>query len=151
MSQTNAYLETEVRTATPQKLQLMLLNGAIRFGALALKMWNTGESDRAFEYIVRCRSIVAHILAGIRPDGSDLLKTVAGVYLFVFRQLNEAQSQRQPRRLAEAIRVLQEERTTWQELCEKMPEAPIRERAEEITSGPAEPTTEGRKSYSFEA
>ena len=38
------YLFTEVMTSTPQKLQLMLLDAAIREGELARKYWHAKEN-----------------------------------------------------------------------------------------------------------
>jgi len=42
---------------------------------------------------------------------------VLGIYLFLFQELTEAQLRRDASRMDGVIRVLEEERTTWQELC----------------------------------
>lgn len=134
------YLETEVLTATPQKLQLMMINGALRFAFQAKQMREQQEPELAWEKLLRCREIVAQILCSIKPDGSDLMRNVAGIYLFLFQELTDIHSQDAYARLDGVISVLNEERQTWEELCHQMPEAPERPREEvrEITASDAE-------------
>lgn len=119
-----SYLESQVLTATPQKLRLMLIEGAIRFGRQTLHHWEEDENEKALETIIRCRTIVSELLASVHVDESELTKKVAGLYLFVFRQLTEAQLRRDSHLVGEALRVLEAERETWQLVCEQMPEAP---------------------------
>jgi len=119
-----AYLETQIATATPQKLRLMLIDGGIRFARFGQIAWRENRLEDGFEHVVRCRSIISELLAGIRVEQSDLTKQVAAVYAFLFRLLTEANALADPDRLEQAIRVLEEDRQTWAALCEQMPEAP---------------------------
>jgi flagellar protein FliS len=118
------YLENQIVTATPQKLRLMLIEGGIRFARLGQIALQENRLDEAFERIVRCREIVAELLAGIRVDQSDLTRQVAAIYAFLFRQLVEVNATLDPQILENVIRVLEEERITWAAVCEQMPEAP---------------------------
>ena len=120
----DAYLETQISTATPQKLRLMLIDGGIRFARLGQVALQENRPDDAFEHITRCRSIVSELLAGIRIDQSELTRQVAAIYAFLFRLLTEANADRDPSRLEQVIRVLEEDRETWAVVCEQMPEAP---------------------------
>ncbi|MBP90011.1 MAG: flagellar export chaperone FliS [Planctomycetaceae bacterium] len=119
-----SYLEAQVMTATPQKLRLMLIEGAIRFARKTLRHWERGDNEQALETIIRCRTIVSELLASIRLDESELTKQVGGMYLFIFRHLTEAQLRRGAQHVEEAIRVLEAEQETWRLVCEQMPEAP---------------------------
>lgn len=115
------YLRTEVMTATPQKLQLMLIEAALRFGHQAQLAWDESRDDAATEALVRSQQIVTELLCGLNPDGDpELIRRAASVYLFIFRSLTTAQMQRDARRLADALRVLEEERDTWREVCDKL-------------------------------
>ncbi|RCS47724.1 flagellar protein FliS [Bremerella cremea] len=136
----NSYLETEVLTATPQKLQLMMINGAIRYAYQAQQLHDQGEKEAAWEKLLRCREIVALILSNISPDGGQLMKDVAGIYTFIFRELTQLHAEDEYHRLDGVIKVLDEERQTWEELCLQMPEAPERpsQQEREITSSDAE-------------
>ena len=62
------YLVTEVMTAPPQKLQLMLLDAVLRFAAKAKEHWQAGDNEAAGEALLRCQQIVSEIMAGIRPE-----------------------------------------------------------------------------------
>lgn len=118
------YLETQLLTATPQRLRLMLIEGALQFAHLTLQQWEAGNNEEAYESLLRCRGIVSELMSAVRPDGSDVAKRVLAVYLFIFQALTEAQVRRDARKLGDAIQILEIERDTWRELCEKMPEAP---------------------------
>ncbi|MFN3152853.1 flagellar protein FliS [Bremerella sp.] len=137
---TEYYLETEVLTATPQKLQLMMINGAIRFAYQAQQLSEQQEKEEAWERLMRCREIVAQILCSIKDDGSELVRSVAGIYFFLFQELTELHAKDEYDRLNGVLKVLNEERETWEELCRQMPEAPERpsDSEREITSSDAE-------------
>lgn len=116
----NDYLETEVMTATPQKLQLMLVEAAIRHAQLCKQCWQNGQQEEATEAVIRAQQIVTEVICSLRVDQRDeVVRKMAGVYLFVFRTLARAQLERDQRLLDEAISVLEVERDTWREVCEK--------------------------------
>ena len=119
------YLVTEVMTAPPQKLQLMLIDAAIRFAVKAKEQWRTGASAEAGESILRCQEIITQILAGLRPEADRTLAgKISAIYGFVFRCLVAAHLRSDASKLDEAISVLQVERETWQELCIRLADAP---------------------------
>jgi flagellar protein FliS len=115
------YLATEVNTAAPQKLQLMLIEGAIRFGQQAAALWRQQRDDEAGEAIIRCQQIVAQLLAGLRrEDQAELSRQMAGVYVFILNSLIEAHLNRDEQKLADALSVLAEEQITWRAVCQKL-------------------------------
>ena len=116
-----SYLETEVLTAPPQKLQLMMIEAAIRFGRLAAGHWQAGENDQACEALIRAQKIVTELVNGLNRDESpELVGKMAAVYLFVFRSLMEASYQRDREKLDDALRVLEVERETWRQVCQRV-------------------------------
>jgi flagellar protein FliS len=120
----DAYLESQVLTATPQRLRLMLIEGAIRFARQAIAFWEQGQADAGTAALHRARRIVSELLSGIRPESSSLSSKVAGVYSFLFRTFSEALPRRDVRRVAEALEVLEVEHETWRLLCGQLPEHP---------------------------
>ena len=117
------YLENAVTTATPQKLQLMLLDAALRFGTRAGQLWQLDKPAEATESVARCREIVAHLLGGLRRDQApELVARVAAEYGFVLRTLVEASFQRDRKKLAAAIDVLAIQRDTWAQVCQELGE-----------------------------
>jgi len=134
------YLETQVMTATPQRLRLMLIEGAMRFAREAIMHHEQADADATFESILRCRAIITELLGAIKSDRSEAARQVAGIYLFLFRELSEIQMKHDAARLGEVVRVLEVEQETWRQLCEAMPEAPEPEESslpKEITAGSA--------------
>ena len=113
----HAYLETQIATAAPQQLRLMLIEGALRLARRTADAWREERRDEALDTLIRCRSIITELISGIRAGSSQLADKVLGIYLFLFQELTEAQLRRDASRMDGIIRVLEEERTTWQELC----------------------------------
>jgi flagellar protein FliS len=120
-----AYLETQVATATPQRLRLMLIEAALRRARAAQRAWIDDKSEEAHQALTHCREIMAELIAGIRPEDSPLAKQVLGIYLFLFSAATEAQLTKDSHRLQDIIRILEEERITWQAVCEQMTERPV--------------------------
>ena len=120
-----SYLESEVLTASPWKLHLMLIEGAISRAERARSCWDTGEYEQATESLIRAQQIITEMLANLnRESEPELARRVAAVYLFVFRTLLEAGAERDGRKLGEAIRVLAVERETWREACRRQGGSP---------------------------
>jgi flagellar protein FliS len=119
MSARHKYLEHEVLSAAPQKLQLLLIEGAIRHTQRAKMLWHE-NSEAAGEAIVKAQEIVAQLLAGMSPDRSQpLVGRLAAVYTFVFRTLSAAHLQQTEQSLDDALRVLEIERETWRQVCQQ--------------------------------
>lgn len=116
----DSYLETQVLTAPPQGLRLMLIEAAIRDLDLTDRQWQEGRNDAALEALIRCRSILSELIAGIRPDASPLAQKVLGLYVFLYTALTEAQTSRDRQKLAHVRRVLVSERETWQAVCRQL-------------------------------
>ena len=115
------YLFTEVKTAAPQKLQLLLIEGALRLANRTRQFWQQGHNDRATESLVRAQEIVGQMLAGINHKvGGDLARRVSSLYEFILRCLANAVSRHDDKSLGDAIRILEIERETWRQLCEKL-------------------------------
>lgn len=114
------YLVTEVMTATPQKLQLMLIEGALRNVERTRRLWQEGKDEEAGEALIRAQQIISEMLCGLsREVESELARKVASVYIFIFRSLVDAHTHRSESKLDEALGVLETERDTWRQLCEK--------------------------------
>jgi flagellar protein FliS len=115
------YLTNEIMTATPQKLQLMLIEAALRQSQKTRALWQERKEAEAGEAIVRAQEIVTQLLAGVKPDADvRLARQIVGVYGFVFRTLVAAHLQHSDKKLAEAISILEIERETWRQVCQKL-------------------------------
>jgi flagellar protein FliS len=127
----DTYLETQVMTASPQKLRLMLIEGAIRFVNQTQHLWEQQRDEEALESSIRAREIVSELMTSLSGNAEPLAKQILPLYVFIFRTITEAQLERSTPKLADALRVLGEERETWRQVCEKFvdideaPPAPV--------------------------
>jgi flagellar protein FliS len=125
MSAADSYLENEVLTATPQKLRLLLIEGAIRFAQAAIRHWEERRNDEACEAIIRCRNIVTELFSVINEKAFAPAAQVYDLYLFLFGELTEAQRHRDAGQVRGVLRVLETERETWRLVCAQLPESPV--------------------------
>jgi len=119
------YLEMQVNSATPQKLRLMLIEGALRFARRTQDHWRESALDEGLESLIRSRDIISELISSVEADASPLARQVNGLYVYLFSALTEAQQTRDEHQLAAVIRVLEEERETWRQLCEQLPDRPV--------------------------
>ena len=122
MSQSNNYFTTKVQTASPPRLHLMLIEGALRFGRQAEEQLAAGDSAKAKHFMTRALDIVAELLSGVRHDESDINKKLADLYQFLFHTLTSAYVNDDAEKLTDVMRILEFERETWQLACEKVGE-----------------------------
>jgi flagellar protein FliS len=120
----DAYLETQILTATPQRLRLMLIEGAMRKVTAAQAAYDAGDWLKASTDLGHCRDIVSELIAGIDPEQTPVARQILGVYMFIYSTLVESEFARDGNRLSDILRVLEEERQTWRALCEQMPDRP---------------------------
>lgn len=114
------YIQAEVHTATPQKLQLLLVEAAIKNIHRTKQAWKNGKFEDGFETLARAQDIVAEILSSLDIEGNpDIAKKLAAIYVFIFRRLAEGGMAHQEEKLDDALRVLESERETWRLVCEK--------------------------------
>jgi len=142
----NQYLNTEVMTATPQKLHLMVLEAAIRSCEKGRSYWQQDDPMAACEALIHAQDCVGELLATLNQEsGLPWVGKMASVYMFIFRQIVDANNNRDEQKLDEALKVLHTERETWRQVCEKfgsqcdpqdVPGAGIVDTAHSPASGP---------------
>jgi flagellar secretion chaperone FliS len=137
----DVYLETEVRTATPQKLRLMLIDGALRFARQARDCWDDADRGQArCAALAKCHDILTELYHSIRADQAPVAREVKSIYRFLHGRLADATGQADPSVIEEVIGVLEVERETWRQVCEALPDSPDGgggPATEEITAGDA--------------
>ena len=114
------YLQAEVQTATPQKLRLMLIEAAIKNVHRTKKAWDEERHEAAFESLSLAQDIVAELLSSLDKESNpELAGKIASIYVFIFRCLSEGGMTHDPQKMDDALRVLNSERETWKQVCEK--------------------------------
>jgi flagellar protein FliS len=115
----DAYLETQVHTASPIRLRLLLIEGAIRFYTQAKEQSAAGDLNAAAESGGRGHAILAEILSGMWSAEGDLAKQQKRIYGFLMRLATTMQLRRDFSQADDVLKVLYEERETWRELVQR--------------------------------
>ena len=114
------YLTHEALTATPQKLQLMLIEAAIKNIHRTKMHWENNAVEAAFMSLTRVQDIITEILCSLDMEGApDLAKSIASIYVFIFRKIAMTKGPNDIALLDDALKVLMAERESWREICEK--------------------------------
>ena len=112
------YQRTQILTAPPGTLVLMLYDGLLRFcddGRRAIEQQNAEDASRA---LVRAQDIVAELQSGLDFGAGDVALSLNSLYDFVYRRLTEANVAKDTAPIADAQRVIDGLRQTWEQLLE---------------------------------
>jgi flagellar protein FliS len=124
-SANSRYLDGRVQTASQPELQLILLDGALRFGRQAEQLWNDADQRLECDHLLtRLTDILETLVQGLAITESDVSKRLAEEYAFAFRQVALAQLNHDAAPLALALRLLDFERETWRLACEQLKSIP---------------------------
>jgi flagellar protein FliS len=115
------YLDARVMTASQPELQLMLLDGALRFGRQAQALWDVTEQRAEWERLLdRTFDIVEELVRSAVLGGGEASKRLEEEYAFAFRQLARARLGRDAAALEAALNLLSFHRETWKLACDKL-------------------------------
>ncbi|HLL88166.1 MAG TPA: flagellar export chaperone FliS [Tepidisphaeraceae bacterium] len=115
------YLRTRVMTATPEQLQMMLFDGAVRFAELGRAALAAKNFEQSYTNLSKCQKIVTELTVTLKPDlAPDLCKNLSSLYAYVYKKLIEANVEHELAPLDEAIELLKYQRETWSLLLEKL-------------------------------
>lgn len=118
--QRSQYLESKVLTAPSHRLHLMLIEGAIRYGKEAEAALRRGDVAAADSPSMRLLDVISEMLVGVRQSKSALNQKIAELYVYLFRLAGEAKIHDNPDKLVELLGLLEFERQTWQQVCDKL-------------------------------
>ena len=117
----NAYLKTRVLTASPEQLQLMLYDGAIRFCEQARVAIEAKDIEKSYKLITRAEDIVMELTNGLRDDiDPETCANMRNLYIFCYERLVDANLKKELSCLDDAVKVLRHMRETWVLLIEKL-------------------------------
>ncbi len=117
----NPYLRDAVMTATPEQLQLMLYDGAIRFALQAKDAIHAKDFEGSYNKLTRAQHIILEMQKGLNYDvNRELCERVSSIYTFLYNKLVDANVYRDAQCIDDALRVLRIERETWQILVDKV-------------------------------
>src|SRR3954447_15906348 len=115
------YLKMRVMTATPEQLQMMLYDGAIRFCEQARVALVANDHEKSYHLISRVQKIISEMSGSLKHDVfPELCGKLAALYNFAYRKLIDANIDHKIDALDEALNVLRFQRETWAMLLEQL-------------------------------
>lgn len=119
--QAQNYLRTRVMTATPEQLQMMLFDGAVRFLDQARTALVKQDWEQTYHNISRTQKIISELLGSLKHDANpDLCGKLSALYNYAYRKLIEANVDHDLGALDEALKVLRFQRETWAMLLDQL-------------------------------
>ena len=117
----NNYLRTKVLTATPEQLQLLLYDGAIRFAEQARLALERKNFEQSYTGISRAQKIITELTASLKHElAPEMCGKLAALYNFIYRKLIEANIEHRVDSLDEALALLRYQRETWVMLLDQL-------------------------------
>ena len=132
----NEYLRSQVMTASPEQLQMMLYDGAIRYARQGREAIERNDLEGSFNALTRSQRIVLEMLNGLRPEvNPDLCEKMSSLYNYVYRKLVDANVRKDVQAVDDALNILEYQRETWAMLIKKLAD----DRSQIAPDSPAEP------------
>jgi flagellar secretion chaperone FliS len=111
-----AYQQQSIMTAPPERLVVMLYDGAVRFFFQAAAALREDARTTAFDRLDRGEAIIDHLLATLDMSAGEVAQRLEGVYVFCKRLLMEARLERDADKVDLVRGYLAELREAWAQL-----------------------------------
>lgn len=109
------YQNAKVMTASPAELTLMLYEGAIKFGNIAIAAMESKNPAKAHENIVKVENIIQNFrdtLDKKYPIWEDFEK----IYVYLLRRCHECNVAKDPEIMEEVLKHIRSMRDNWKEV-----------------------------------
>lgn len=113
------YQNSKIMTASPAELTLMLYEGAIKFGNIAIMAMENKDPAKAHENVVKVERIVQNFRETLDkryPIWEDFEK----IYVYLLRRCHEANIAKNPEIMQEVVDHLRSMRDNWKEVMKSV-------------------------------
>jgi flagellar protein FliS len=115
------YQNSKILTASPAELTLMLYEGAIKFGNIAIEAMENKEVEKAHNNIMRVQKIIDEFRATLNRK-YEVAEEFDKIYRYLLRRLLEANASKDPEIMKEVVEHLRSMRDNWKEVMKKVKE-----------------------------
>jgi flagellar protein FliS len=112
------YRQSQVETASPAQLVVMLYDGAIRFLTVAREKMVSGEIEIRHANLIKAQNIVAELLSSLNHrEGGEIAENLQRVYTYMHAQLVEANLNDKPEPIDNVLALMSDLRESWAALA----------------------------------
>ena len=111
-----AYKESAVLTAPPERLIVMLYDGARRFLFQAATAMREGDVVMTNDRLQRAEAILDELTSTLNMEAGEVAGRLHGIYAFSRRTLGEARIQRDVKKIETVSRLLGDLRDAWAQI-----------------------------------
>jgi len=113
------YQQTQVSTSSPEKILLMLYDGAINFSRIAQEKAANGDKSERGKYVSKAQAIVAELMNTLDHEtGGVIADRLEQLYLYIINEYVQANVNNSVSSLGNTIKILSMLRDTWAEAIE---------------------------------
>lgn len=111
-----AYRRTQIETAPPEQLILMLYDGAIRFARNGRRALEAGDRQKAHSELTRAQDVISELIGSLDMEaGGELAANLYQLYRYIYQRLVQANIQKNAEPIDEVIQLVGELREGWYE------------------------------------
>ena len=113
------YQQTQVSTSSPEKILLMLYDGAINFSRIAMEKAANGDKRERGKYVSKAQAIVAELMNTLDHEmGGVVAERLTQLYMYIINEYVTANVNNSVNSLENTIKILSMLRDTWAEAVE---------------------------------
>lgn len=115
----NQYQDTQITTASPEKILLMLYDGAINFTRIAREKMEQGDVAGKAKFISKGMAIVSELMNTLNHEvGGDISRRLEQLYVYILDEYTTANINNSVKALDNALKILMSLRETWVDAIE---------------------------------
>ncbi|HOI89505.1 MAG TPA: flagellar export chaperone FliS [Candidatus Rifleibacterium sp.] len=119
-TQNTAYRKTQIETASPETLILMLYDGALRFMGQAEIAFEEKNIEQISNLLLRVQAIFAELMTALdKEKGGEIAVNLERLYVFFLEKLGEANVKKDVKPMLEIKPLVQNLRNTWEQAMQK--------------------------------
>lgn len=115
-NQKDSYRKTQIETATPEALILMLYDGALRFITQAEDAFAENNTELISNSLLRVQAIITELLTSLdKEKGGEIATNLERLYLFFLDKLTDSNIRKDPEPMRQIKPLIEDLRNTWAE------------------------------------
>lgn len=115
-AQPDSYRKTQIESAPPEVLILMLYDGALRFMGQAEEGFAQKNNEKINNNLVRVQAIISELLTSLdKEKGGDIAKNLERLYVYFLGRLTDANVNKDLAPVLEVKPMIEDLRNTWAE------------------------------------